>query len=197
MKKLNYILLKLTCTQCYFCSLVKAKVDQNQFGSKWMRSAELLRLQMSSSPIKDIMFGRSRTSSYGCHLCVLLIYLDNIKESLDSILTQICNEHVFVLQIFSMNIGQIFFSKIFGGHESFLWGHWYPCFGLLVMSPLGFKARVGSLICTWWRCTCFPEIHLWFDTCQPLGGQHGSQADFFHIPATRHWWAFNGRPIAP
>ena len=22
----------------------------------------------------------------------------------------------------------------------------------------------------------FPEIHLWCDTCQPLGGQHGSQA---------------------
>ena len=28
----------------------------------------------------------------------------------------------------------------------FLWGHWNPCFGFLVMSPLGFKARVGSLI---------------------------------------------------
>ena len=22
----------------------------------------------------------------------------------------------------------------------FLWGHWYPCYGLLVTSPLGFKA---------------------------------------------------------
>ena len=45
------------------------------------------------------------------------------------------------------------------------------------MSPLGFKARVGSLIQAWWRCTCytFPEIHLWCDTCQPLGGQHGSR----------------------
>ena len=27
-----------------------------------------------------------------------------------------------------------------------LWGHWYPCFGLLVTSPLGFKARVGSAL---------------------------------------------------
>ena len=26
------------------------------------------------------------------------------------------------------------------------WGHWYPCFGLLVTSPLGFKARVGSAL---------------------------------------------------
>ena len=23
-----------------------------------------------------------------------------------------------------------------------IWGHWYPCFGFLVTSPLGFKARV-------------------------------------------------------
>ena len=44
-----------------------------------------------------------------------------------------------------------FFINIFGGHKSFLWGHWYPCIGFLVMSPLGFKARVGSLICTSWR----------------------------------------------
>ena len=26
----------------------------------------------------------------------------------------------------------------------FLGGHWYPCFGSLVISPLEFKARVGS-----------------------------------------------------
>ena len=32
----------------------------------------------------------------------------------------------------------------------------------------------------------FPEIHLWCDTCRPLGSQHGSRA-IFHIPA-RHWW---------
>ena len=53
-----------------------------------------------------------------------------------------------------------------------------PCFGLLVTSPLGFKARVGSLIQAVRRHTynMFPEIHLWCDTCQPLGGQHGSQA---------------------
>ena len=38
---------------------------------------------------------------------------------------------------------------MFGGHMLFLWGHWYPCFALLVMSPLSFKARVGNLICTW------------------------------------------------
>ena len=29
----------------------------------------------------------------------------------------------------------------------YFWGHWYPCFGFLVTSPLGFKAKVGCLIC--------------------------------------------------
>ena len=71
--------------------------------------------------------------------------------------------------------GKVFF-LIFGGHKSFLWGHWYPCFGLLVTSPLDFKARVGNLICTKLRHTwyIFPEIHLWCDMCWPLGSQHGS-----------------------
>ena len=64
---------------------------------------------------------------------------------------------------------------IFGGHKFFLWGYWYPCFGLLVMSPLGFKARVGSLIRAWQRHTpyTFPEMYLWCDTCWPLGSQYG------------------------
>ena len=39
-----------------------------------------------------------------------------------------------------------FFFKVFGGHMSFFGGHWYPCFGFLVTSPLGFKARVGSAL---------------------------------------------------
>ena len=39
-----------------------------------------------------------------------------------------------------------FFFYIFGGHECFLLGHWYPYFGLLVTSPLGFTARVGSAL---------------------------------------------------
>ena len=63
-----------------------------------------------------------------------------------------------------------FLKKIFVGTHILSWGHLYPCFGLLVMSPLGFKARVGSLIHTWQRCTwCrLPEIHLWCNICQPL-----------------------------
>ena len=55
-----------------------------------------------------------------------------------------------------------------------LWGHWHPCFGILVMSPLGFKARVDSALfaLSGGVCYTFPEIHLWYYTlptsCRPL-----------------------------
>ena len=83
-----------------------------------------------------------------------------------------------------------FLKKFFGGLKSFLWGHWYHCFGLLVTYPLGFKARVGSLIPTWQRhmCCIFPEIQLWCDTCWPLCGQHGNQIFLFNIPVSSCWW---------
>ena len=47
---------------------------------------------------------------------------------------------------------QFYFSKFLEDVSYFLWGHWYPCLGPLVTSPLGFITRVGSLIFTWW-CT--------------------------------------------
>ena len=65
----------------------------------------------------------------------------------------------------------------------FLWGHWYPCFGLLMMSALGFKARVdpsdSPLVC---------------DTCWRLGSQHGGRAIFnshacMHM--YKHWWGWD------
>ena len=37
----------------------------------------------------------------------------------------------------------IVFFKCFGGHQSFLWGHWDLCFGLLVTSTLGFLGSLG------------------------------------------------------
>ena len=40
-----------------------------------------------------------------------------------------------------------FLVLIFGGHESFLWGHWCPCFELLVTYALGFKARMDPFTC--------------------------------------------------
>ena len=81
-----------------------------------------------------------------------------------------CNRHTFFL--------------IFGGHKSFSWGHWYPFFGLLAMSPLGFKARVDpSLVCFVACVQWIPEIHLWCDTCWLYRGQHGSWAFSIHVPA--------------
>ena len=68
------------------------------------------------------------------------------------------------------------FFKIFGGHKSFLWGHWYPCFGLLMTSSLGFKARVDPSLEYFVTCMPWiPEIHLWCDTCWLYRGPHGSQ----------------------
>ena len=92
--------------------------------------------------------------------------------------------------------GLAFFKKkkIWRTWNLFMGPLWYPCFGLLVMSPLGFKARAMTI--TLWpewaalfmlgRGIHVPEIHLWCDTCRPLGGQHSRRA-VFHIPA-RHWW---------
>ena len=36
--------------------------------------------------------------------------------------------------------------KILADTHVHFWGHWYPCFGFLVTSPLGFKAGVGSAL---------------------------------------------------
>ena len=55
-----------------------------------------------------------------------------------------------------------FFLKFFVGHKSFLWGHWYPCFGRLVMSALGSKDRVDSLACM------LPCLHTMGSSDSPL-----------------------------
>ena len=51
-------------------------------------------------------------------------------------------------------LADIIFLLIFGGHKSTD----NPCFGLLVTSPLGFKARVGNLIYAWQRHTCYSSM---------------------------------------
>ena len=67
------------------------------------------------------------------------------------------------------------FLKFFGRHKYFWWGHWYPCFGFLVMSNLSLKAKVSPTLA--WFVTCIqwiPQVHLWCNTCWPLGSQHHS-----------------------
>ena len=54
------------------------------------------------------------------------------------------------------------------------------------MSTLGFKARVDPLHMCFLACAQWlPQIHLWCDTCQPLGGQHGSQSRSLHASGAR------------
>ena len=81
----------------------------------------------------------------------------------------------------------MFFSSIFYWTHVHFWGHWYPCFRLLVTSPLCFKAKEGSLIHSWWRHMwyTFPEIHLWWDTIASVYGQHSSQLLSPHICFSR------------
>ena len=71
-----------------------------------------------------------------------------------------------------------FFKKIFWRTHVHFWGHWYSCFGLLVMFPLDFKARVGSLIHTWWRHKWYTlaEIHFRCNTFAGVYIQHGNQS---------------------
>ena len=33
-----------------------------------------------------------------------------------------------------------------------------------------------------------PQIHLWCDTCSPVGGQHGSWAILIFVLVNKHWW---------
>ena len=91
----------------------------------------------------------------------------------------------------------VFFKKIFGAHESFLWGHWYPCFGLLVTSPLGFKARVGSALFEL-SGGVHVTLHVPWDSPLvwhlPTSWQPAWQpSHLFHIPAS-HWW--DSSPVA-
>ena len=89
------------------------------------------------------------------------------------------------------------FKKNFGEDVSPFCGTTKTFFGFLVTLPLGFKARVCSLIHALWRhmCYTFPEIHLWCNTCQPVDSQHSSQADLFHIPVSRYWLGSKPSPI--
>ena len=73
------------------------------------------------------------------------------------------------------------FKKILENTGPFLWGHWYPCFGLLVTSALGFQAIVDPSLACFLACMQWmTQIHLWCDTCQSLDGQQGSCSCSLH-----------------
>ena len=56
-------------------------------------------------------------------------------------------------------INRFFFllNKSLADTHVLFWGHWYPCFGFLAMSPLGFKARVGFCLIHWECNVHFPR----------------------------------------
>ena len=61
---------------------------------------------------------------------------------------------------------KLFLKKIFGGQKFFLWGHWYPCFGLLVMSVRVARAQQAR-------------------RCKPLG--HSSSAHLSNFMTVVVW----------
>ena len=72
--------------------------------------------------------------------------------------------HWTIEDFIELNISMI---KKIDFFKNFFEGSLVPCFGLLVMSTLVFKARVYSLICAWQShmCYMFPEADLWCNTC--------------------------------
>ena len=92
-----------------------------------------------------------------------------------------------------------FFLKIVEDMSPF-WGHWYPYFGLLVMSPLGFKARVGSALFELSGGICVtlhvpwdsPLVRHWSTSWWPAW----QLSRLFYIPA-RHWWDSKPGAIMP
>ena len=70
-----------------------------------------------------------------------------------------------------------------------------PVLSYLVMSSLGFKARVDPSLVCFDTCVQFiPEIHLWCDTCWPLGCQPGRQLHSYMHVAEVGCWDSIGRP---
>ena len=70
------------------------------------------------------------------------------------------------LNLFMAEFFCVFFFKFWRTSVLF-WGYWYSWFGLPVMSALRVQATAHPLL-RW-----ISQIHLWCDTCWPLGNQHG------------------------
>ena len=69
--------------------------------------------------------------------------------------------------VFNSDLVIFVFLKFLADTCPFFWGHWYPCFGFLVTSPLGFKARVGSAL-----FAIFAEANvMYIPQDSPLGGR--------------------------
>ena len=76
------------------------------------------------------------------------------KKSCDKIIPLVGIEHGPSHSKSNLHLYLFLIFLNFGGHEYFMWGQWYPCFWLLVTSPLGFKARVDSALFALGRDIC-------------------------------------------
>ena len=75
----------------------------------------------------------------------------------------ICHPSAYVFASLTVlkDFGDII-KNFFGGHQSFLWLLWYPCFELLVTSAPGFRVRVDpSLVCFLACMQQIPPICFW------------------------------------
>ena len=95
-----------------------------------------------------------------CEKSVFLRRSVNSAQTLT--LTKKESRHMTTARLLSVSAHLFFFFFLnFCWTHVHLWGHWYPCFGLQVTYPLGFKARVGSAllalgggICMLWKHMC-------------------------------------------
>ena len=76
------------------------------------------------------------------------------------------------------------FLQFFGAHEPFLWGHLYPCFGLLVMSALFFESQSGYLTCM--LCSLL-ESRAWL--YKDLNDSHRQPSSDLIQSRTLEWWS--------
>ena len=66
------------------------------------------------------------------------------------------------------------------------------CLGLLMTSPLGFKARMDPSLACFVPCLPWiPEIHLWCNNCWLYRGQHGSWPRSLHACSRGRLLGFN------
>ena len=71
----------------------------------------------------------------------------------------------------------------------FLWGHWYPCFGLLVISVLGFKTRVDFLTCMLHHLQTMDSVDSPLVSHLVLSWWVAWHwAILIHILVFKHWW---------
>ena len=142
---------------------------------------------------KDIseVVNRSNTTCYGLGAAVFtkdinkaIMISNSIKAGTIWWVNYVCNFRIRILRSnFDLRCSflKLFLADTFTCLFS---GNWYPCFGFLMTSPLGFKATVGSALS---ECRGRCNVHSLRSTsgathCQPLSSRHCGSAQCHHLP---------------